>query len=273
MHMHKESRSSKRRKLREQPLSRLFPNMITIAGLCCGLSSIRFALAERWEMAVTFIIVAALIDGMDGRVARMLGATSVFGAQLDSLSDFLCFGVAPVLILYMWQLHDVKGIGWAVVLFFAVCAALRLARFNTGLFDDQKEEWEKRFFVGVPSPAGGILCLFPLIISLQSSLEYELPPALTICHVLLVGTLMASRIPTFAGKHIRIKHEWIPQFMIGSSLLLVLFIIEPWLFLTFISMIYMVSIFLSIRSWRALKAQSDKAKAQNGEPALESDEQ
>ena len=125
----------KRKRLREQPISRLFPNMITIAGMCCGLSSIRFAMLERWEISVTFIIAAAIIDGMDGRVARMLGATSTFGAQLDSLSDFVCFGVAPVMVMYMWQLHDVRGIGWAAVLFFSVCAALRLARFNTGLFD------------------------------------------------------------------------------------------------------------------------------------------
>ena len=225
-------RKRKRRRLREQPISRLFPNMITIAGLCCGLSAVRFALLERWEPAVAFIIAAALIDGMDGRVARMLGATSLFGAQLDSLSDFLCFGVSPVLVLYMWQLHDIKGYGWAVVLFFAVCTALRLARFNTALFDDNKEEWEKQFFTGVPSPAGGILCLLPLIVSLQFDQAYALPPALvTACYLLLVGTLMASRIPTFAGKHIHIKHEYIPQFMIACSFLLVLFIIEPWLLL------------------------------------------
>jgi CDP-diacylglycerol--serine O-phosphatidyltransferase len=250
-----ESRNQKRRLLREQPISRLFPNMITIAGMCCGLSSIRFALAERWELAVTMIIVAALIDGMDGRVARMLGATSVFGAQLDSLSDFLCFGVAPVLVLYMWQLHDVRAFGWAVVLFFAVCTALRLARFNTGLFEE-KEPWEKQFFTGVPSPAGGIMCLLPLIFGLQTEMEYTLPPLITACHVLLVGTLMASRIPTYAGKHIRIKHEQVPKFMIGCSFLLVFFIIEPWLFLTIISIVYLISIAFSTRRWQVLKARS-----------------
>jgi CDP-diacylglycerol---serine O-phosphatidyltransferase len=250
----------KRRSLREQPISRLFPNMITIAGMCCGLSSIRFALAERWELAVTFIIVAALIDGMDGRVARMLGATSHFGAQLDSLSDFLCFGVAPVLVLYVWQLHDIRAFGWAVVLFFTVCASLRLARFNTGLFDDEKEHWEKQFFVGVPSPAGGILCLLPLILTLKTGMEYTVPPALTACHVLLTAMLMASRIPTYAAKHLRIKHEQIPKFMIGCSLLLVFFIIEPWLFLSIISMVYLISIYFSARRWKMLKARSDARK-------------
>jgi CDP-diacylglycerol--serine O-phosphatidyltransferase len=252
---HKTPETSRRR-LREQPISRLFPNMITLAGMCCGLSAIRFAMLGRWEMAVSFIIAAALIDGMDGRVARMLGATSLFGAQLDSLSDFLCFGVAPVLVLYMWQLHDVKGIGWAVVLFFSVCTALRLARFNTGLFEE-KEPWEKNFFVGVPSPAGGILCLLPLILSLGFD-QFTVHPFIACLHVVGVGTLMASRIPTFAGKHIHIKHEYIPGFMMASSFLLVLFVIEPWQFLTALSAAYLASIALSVKSWRGHQQRSHK---------------
>ena len=232
--------------------------MVTIAGLCCGLSAIRFAMLGRWEMAVIFIIAAAVIDGMDGRLARMLGATSLFGAQLDSLSDFVCFGVSPVMVLYMWQLQNIKGIGWAVVLFFSVCTALRLARFNTGLFDDNKKDWEKQFFTGVPAPAGGILCLLPLIISIEIG-SYEVPAWIVAAHVVLVGTLMASRIPTFAGKHIRIKHEYIPQFMIAGTLLLVLFIIEPWMFLPGLSLIYLASIPFSVRKWKRLKAESSNS--------------
>ncbi len=250
---------SKRRRLlkSEQPISRLFPNMVTIAGLCCGLSAIRFAMIPRWDMAVAFIIAAALIDGMDGRLARMLGATSVFGAQLDSLSDFVCFGVSPVLVLYMWHLHEIKGYGWAVVLFFSVCTALRLARFNTGLFEE-KQPWEKQFFVGVPSPAGGILCLLPLFVTLLDW-NIRIPSPLIAMHVLLVGTLMASRIPTYAGKHIRIKHEYIPKFMIASTFLLVVFIIEPWLFLSGISIIYLASIYFSSKRWRQLNRESQAA--------------
>lgn len=251
----------RKKPLREQPLSRLLPNMITLAGMCCGLSAIRFAMIERWEMAVGFIIAAALIDGMDGRIARLLDATSLFGAQLDSLSDFVCFGVAPALVMYMWMLHDIHGIGWAVVLFFVVCAALRLARFNTALFDDEKEEWEKQFFTGVPSPAGGILCLLPLIFGLQFEETQLLPPAFAACHVVLVGMLMASRIPTFAGKQIRIPHDYIPQFMIACSILLVIFIIEPWIFLTGLSLIYIVSIYFSVRRWRRLKRESAASRA------------
>ena len=222
----------------EQPISRLFPNMVTIAGLCCGLTAIRFAMVGRWELAVALIVASAIIDGMDGRLARMLGATSLFGAQLDSLSDFLCFGVAPALVMYMWQLHDIKGIGWAVALYFSVCTALRLARFNTGLFDENKKDWESQFFVGVPSPAGGILCLLPLIVSME--LDFNAIPTWFV-------------IATFAGKHIRIKHEYIPQFMIAGSLLLVFFINEPWMFLPGVSLLYLASIPFSVRKWGALK--------------------
>ena len=248
MHFRRRDDKIKRRLRGEQPVSRLLPNMITIAGMCCGLSSIRFAMLERWEIAVGFILAAAIIDGMDGRVARMLGATSTFGAQLDSLSDFLCFGVAPALVVYMWALHDVQGIGWAVVLFFSVCTALRLARFNTGLFEEKEAEWKKQFFIGVPSPAGGILCLLPLIFSLQ--IDAAVANVVIMLHMIMVGTLMASRIPTFSGKKMRIKHEYIPPFMIAGSLLLALFIIEPWWFLVVISIAYICTIPLSVKSWK-----------------------
>jgi CDP-diacylglycerol--serine O-phosphatidyltransferase len=237
--------------LREQPLSRLFPNMITLAGMCCGLSSIRFAINDRWELAVAFIIAAAIIDGMDGRVARMLGATSEFGAQLDSLSDFVCFGVAPALVMYIWVLHDIRGIGWAVTLFFVICAALRLARFNTGLVIKPKHSWSSQFFTGVPSPAGGVLCLLPVIVFLQTDTQ-SLPPALIACHMVMVGALMASRIPTFAGKNLRIPQEHILPFMLAAAFLIVLLIIEPWLMITVSSLLYIVSIYFSIRHYRKL---------------------
>ena len=251
------------RRLREQPLSRLFPNMITIAGLCCGLSAIRFAMVGRWELAVGFIIASAIIDGMDGRVARLLGATSNFGAQLDSLSDFLCFGVAPAIIVYVWQLHLVGDIGWAAVLFFSVCTALRLARFNTGLFDDSKEAWEKQFFTGVPSPAGGILCLLPIVLSMMTEPALILPPLLTSGYMLIVGALMASRIPTFAGKHIRIKHEWVLPFMILATIMLVVFIIQPWLCLLLLGLVYLVSIYFSVRMHRKFRSVSAQARRAN----------
>lgn len=238
--------------LREQPISRLFPNMITLAGMCCGLSAIRFAMAGRWELAVMFIIAAALIDGMDGRIARMLGATSTFGAQLDSLSDFVCFGVAPAIVMYIWLLQDIRGLGWAVTLFYIICTSLRLARFNTALTTGPKYPFSNKFFTGVPSPAGGILCLLPMIIFLMSDNTLRIPPALVACHLVMVGALMSSRIPTFAGKNMRIPQQHILPLMVGAGFFIVLFIIEPWLMISIVSMLYIVSIYFSIRRYRRL---------------------
>lgn len=238
--------------LREQPISRLFPNMITLAGMCCGLTAIRFAFAGRWELAVMLIITAALIDGMDGRIARMLGATSTFGAQLDSLSDFVCFGVAPAIVMYIWLLQDIRGIGWAVSLFYIICTSLRLARFNTALVTGPKYPFSGQFFTGIPSPAGGILCLLPMIVFLMSDTTLRIHPALAIAHVGLIGALMASRIPTFAGKNIRIPHQHILPLMIAAGFFIVLFIIEPWLMISIVSLLYIVSIVFSVRRYRKL---------------------
>lgn len=156
----------------------------------------------------------------------------------------------------MWQMQEIKGFGWAVVLFFSVCTALRLARFNTALFDDNIQPWEKQFFIGVPSPAGGILCLLPIIVSLQTDGDIRIPAIVTIIHLLIVGTLMASRIPTFSGKNICIKHDYIPHFMIASSLLLVLFIIEPWALICGLGILYLGSIYFSVKKYYKLKAEA-----------------
>ena len=190
-------RKIRQRRLHALPLSRLIPNMVTMLGMCCGLSSIRFALEGNFERAVCMIVIAAIVDGMDGRIARFLNATSTFGAQLDSLSDFLCFGVAPALVMYQWNLHDVKGFGWAVVLFYSVCCALRLARFNTNLVEDEDalHPWRAKFFVGIPSPAGGMLCLMPLVTSFDGVILVD-HPLIMMGWVVLVGGLMASQAPT-----------------------------------------------------------------------------
>lgn len=261
LHTDELTERARRRFLRDQPLSRLFPNLITIAGLCCGLSAIRFAILGKWEHAVAFIIAAALIDGMDGRIARMLGATSVFGAQLDSLSDFLCFGVAPVLVMYMFQLHEVKGVGWAMVLFFAVCCALRLARFNTVLQSGDVQPWQKRFFTGIPSPAGGILCMWPLVLNLQFGDAYTPPAIYSLLHVFVIAVLMASRVPTFAAKHMRIKPDLILPVTIALAFIVVMFIIETWLAVALLSLAYLAHIPISVRYYRSLKQQHAPAPA------------
>lgn len=235
------------------PLSRLIPNMVTMLGMCCGLSALRFALQGNYEVAVGMIVAAAIIDGMDGRIARFLNATSTFGAQLDSLSDFLCFGVVPALVMYQWNLHDVKGFGWAAVLFYAVCCALRLARFNTNLIEDEDalHPWRAKFFVGIPSPAGGMLCLLPLVTSFDGS-YLQRYPFLDMMWVTLVGALMASRIPTFAVKKIRIHHEWVLPVMLLFLIGMVITLVQPWFMFTLAGMLYVCTIPLSVMRYRKL---------------------
>lgn len=243
------------------PFRFLIPNLITLAGLCCGLSAIRFAFNAEWEKAVAFIIAAALIDGLDGRAARMLRASSLFGAQLDSLSDFVCFGVAPALVMYFWHLHDVHAIGWAVAMLYAICCALRLARFNTAALNDKQQPWQKQFFTGVPSPAGGILCLLPLILSFQLGDFFH--PALASLHVFIMALLMVSRLPTFAAKNTRLPTEWIVPVTILCAIIVVMFIIDPWLSLSVLSIAYLASIPFSLIWYRRLKTAHDTPPPEN----------
>lgn len=239
------------------PLSRLFPNMVTVAGLCCGASAIRFAMAEKWEIAVMFIVIAAVIDGMDGMIARMLRATSNFGAQLDSLSDIIAFGVAPALVIYMWALEDIRRLGWAVALFYIVCTALRLARFNAAINDQEDRKLSRQFFVGVPSPAGAMLALLPLILSFNGIHLFGSERSFAAIHLAFVAMLMASRIPTFAAKNIRITHDWILPLMLVAGLTVALFIIEPWLTLAGGCIIYLCAMPLSAAHYYKLKRLRD----------------
>ena len=148
-------------------MNRLIPNAITVGALCAGLSGVRFAIDARWEMAVAAIVVAAILDGLDGRMARLLNGTSKFGAELDSLADFVSFGAAPALIVYLWVLNGWGGVGWVIALGFAVCCALRLARFNTALADPNPPRWAGHFFTGVPAPAGAGLALLPMMLHFE----------------------------------------------------------------------------------------------------------
>jgi CDP-diacylglycerol--serine O-phosphatidyltransferase len=243
-----------RKKARSESLHiiRLFPNMVTLLGLCAGISSIRFALGERWEMAAAFIAIAALLDTFDGRLARMLNSTSDFGAQLDSLADFLNFGVAPPFILYLWTTHYVKGYGWALVLFFAVCSAIRLARFNTMLSDvSLNKKLADRYFVGVPMPAGAGLALLPMLLSFEFSLDFlslfvienkSYFPHFVIAFGALSAFGMASRIPTFSFRRITVHPRFASAVLIGAGITIIGFITEPWLSLCIVLLVYLVSI-------------------------------
>ena len=198
----------------------ILPSVLTLVGVCLGISSIKFAMDGNFVFAVLFLIVAAILDGLDGRVARLIKGTSNFGKELDSLTDFVSFGIAPAFIIYFWELNKLGKIGWLIVLFYAVCCVLRLARFNLTKFED-KEEWKNNFFQGVPSPAGGCLILLPLIFELSifsnlMSLEV-ITPYLTI----IVSLLLISKLPTYSFKKILIKRNMTIFLLLGVGIFFV----------------------------------------------------
>lgn len=227
------------------PITYLFPNFITIAGLCAGLSAVRFAMLGRWELAVAFIIAAAIIDGMDGRLARMLNATSTFGAQLDSLADFVSFGVVPALVMYHWVMQDVRGLGWLVVLFFAGCMALRLARFNTGIFEGDKEDKAKSpddFFTGVPAPAGAMLCVLPMVLTFEFGENVYSGAYFCVAYVAVIALLLVSTLPTLSAKKFKIQSHMAGPFIVLFCLLVAGWIIEAWLTYTLCAVAYLATI-------------------------------
>ncbi len=210
------------------PLVRLLPNMLTLTALCAGLSAIRFALHEKWEMAVAAIFVAALFDILDGRVARLLRITSKFGAELDSLSDLISFGLAPAFILYRWSLAEQEQLGWLAVLAFVLCAALRLARFNTMLEDTTLPLWRKNYFIGVPTPGAAFLALLPIIgcFSVGNDLFRE-PISISFWLMVLAG-MMVSRLPVFSLKGQRVPRSWIVPIFVIMGLIIAQLVTNPW---------------------------------------------
>lgn len=242
-------------RLRNLPLNTLAPNILTIIALCSGLTAIRFALLGQFKFAVMAIAIAALFDMLDGRVARLLKGASRFGAELDSLSDFLSFGVAPAMVLYFWTLHDLGNgnTGWLVVLAYSVCTALRLARFNTALDDTEKPQWTGSFFTGIPSPAGAGLALLFLIISLEMESDFFRSPALNALWLLIIGGLMISRVPTFSFKRVRVPRDYVGLVLLGVGLLAAALLNQPWYTLAAIELAYLGSIPFSIRAHERLR--------------------
>jgi CDP-diacylglycerol--serine O-phosphatidyltransferase len=239
-------------------ISFLLPNLTTVMALCMGLSAVRFALLDRWEFALGAILIAAILDGMDGRIARLLNSTSRFGAELDSLSDFISFGVSPALIVYFKSLHQWGGYGWLFVLYFSVCMALRLARFNTMSIEGTSPAWSANYFVGTPAPAAAILALTPIMIDIEFNLAVTKAPLAHALTLFVVGSLAISRIPTFSFKKSRINPKHIVPFLIGGAMALGFLFTEPWLTLSLISIGYIGLIPLSIRSFK----QTEKAVTQ-----------
>ncbi len=223
----------------------LLPNIITLGGVCLGISSIKFSIDGNFSLAVTLILLAAILDALDGRVARLIKGTSEFGKELDSLTDFVSFGIAPVLILYFWELNNYGKLGWAISLIYSVCCVLRLARFNlTKVENDQ--EWKNNFFEGVPSPAGGLLILMPLIYELTDfNLNFglkEFTPFLTV----LIALLLVSKIPTLSLKKIAISSKTTVFLLLSVGIVFIALLFYTFEALLIFSVIYLISIPLSV---------------------------
>lgn len=237
----------------------LLPNMVTVMALCIGLSAIRFALNKQWEFAVIAILIAAVLDAMDGRLARLLGSETDFGAELDSLSDFISFGVAPAIVIYLFKLHQWKSIGWGIALFFSTCMALRLARFNVhrlALLPPSPATLPSSgvsFLTGVPAPAGAFLALFPLMLNFVLE-PVVFPTVIFAFFMVITAFLMISRLPTFSLKKIHLPPRRMPTALLGVALLASMLFSAPWETLCLSGFLYLGSIPLSI----ALKSRQRK---------------
>jgi CDP-diacylglycerol---serine O-phosphatidyltransferase len=252
------------RRFRRIPVRTLVPNVVTLLALCAGLTAIRMAFEDRYTLALAAIVFAAFLDGIDGRLARFLKGTSRFGAELDSLSDFVNFGVAPALILYFWGLHDLKSAGWIAAMVFAICAGLRLARFNVMLDDPDQPVWTHNFFVGVPAPAGAITVLLPIYAAFLGLPRSEVLTWATLAYTLAIGSLMVSRLPVFSGKRVgtRVLPELVGPAIVAAVLFIALLIAYPWIILTIGTVAYLVCLPFGYLSHRRYERRSRDSKAE-----------
>jgi len=264
----------RRRRFKAIPVRTLLPNLITLLALCAGLTAIRLAVENKLDLALAAIVFAALLDGIDGRVARMLKGTSRFGAELDSLADFVNFGVAPALILYFWGLHELKSAGWIAALVFAICAALRLARFNVMIDDPNKPAWAGHFFTGIPAPAGAMTVMLPIYLYFLGVSNGLVTVWVTFFYTLAIALLMVSRLPVFSGKRVgkRVPPELVLPVFVVVVLFFALLISYPWEVLTVGAVAYLVLLPLSVLSYREYQRKDEvtlaaSAAAAAAEPA------
>jgi CDP-diacylglycerol--serine O-phosphatidyltransferase len=244
--------------------NRMIPNLMTMLGLCAGLTSMRFGLEGRFDSAAVAIVVAAAIDGLDGRLARLLKVTSRFGAEFDSLSDFLCFGVAPPFVLYLWSLQRGGAYGYAPCVMFAVCMALRLARFNASLDGAPRPAYAYNFFTGVPAPAGAALALFPLFLGLEAQtlgLNWLLEAAQfpLFCAIVLIGTslLLVSTLPIWSFKNFKVPSEYVLPLLLGTGAYAAVAVADPWAALAAAGVLYLAMLPFSVRSFRRLRREAE----------------
>jgi CDP-diacylglycerol--serine O-phosphatidyltransferase len=263
-----DDRRQRLRQLRFIPIRAIVPNLVTLLALCAGLTSIRMSIELRFEPAIAAIAIAALLDGIDGRVARLLKSTSRFGAELDSLCDFLCFGVAPAMLLYVWALAELRSLGWIAAMIFAICSALRLARFNVALDDPNRPEWQANYFVGIPAPAGAMASLLPLYIEFIGTPHGFLTAPIVLVYTLAIGFLMVSRVPTWSGKLIgkRIPRETVVPILILVVLFAALLASFPFETLAVSTLLYLGTLPLSWSAFhRRVAADAAAAEAKPAE--------
>lgn len=264
------AREQKRRRFRRVPIRILIPNVITLLALCSGMTAMRFAFEGKFEWAAAGILIATVFDGLDGRIARLLKGTTKFGAELDSLADFVNFGVAPAVVLYLWALDEFKALGWIIALGLALCTALRLARFNVALDDPDKPAWMVNYFTGAPAPAGALLALLPMYLGFLLEVDGATLRFLVLLYTPLVGFLMVSRIPTFSGKLIgqKVRRDMVLPILICAVMFTALLLSFPWMMLSGVSLAYLAVIPLSafrhhkltLRSAAAVSDRDDEAE-------------
>jgi CDP-diacylglycerol--serine O-phosphatidyltransferase len=246
----------KRRRLQARPLIHLVPNAFTVASICFGLSAIRYGLDGRYQTAVVMIILAGVFDGLDGRSARLLKITSKLGAELDSLADFLSFGVAPAFLIYLWSLNELKGLGWAIALFYVICAALRLARFNSELEDPDRPPWMTRFFTGMPAPAAAGVAIVPMLLAFALQQDWPTAPLLNAVVLIAVALMMVSTVKTFSIKMVttRVRPEFLLPTLVAIGAIITALVNVPWWTLLCVAFLYLASIPFGIVTARKLAA-------------------
>jgi CDP-diacylglycerol---serine O-phosphatidyltransferase len=236
-------------RIREIPLRMMLPNLITIVAICAGLSGIRLAFENRFEIAVIMVLIAAFLDGIDGRIARMLKASSKFGAQMDSLADIVNFGAAPALVLYAYLLDRAGALGWIAALLFAIACGLRLARFNVAEEEPDRPVWQGDYFTGVPAPAGAVLVMLPVYLGFLGLEANQVVAYSAAAYTVLVALLLVSTLPVYSGKTAgaRIRRDLVVPLMLGIVLFVLLLTSYPWATMTASAVAYLAFLPLSAR--------------------------
>lgn len=247
-----------RKRLRDIPLRFVLPNIFTVLAICAGLSAVRMAFEQRFEMAIGLILVAALLDGLDGRIARLMKASSKFGAEMDSLADAINFGVVPALVLYVYVLDEARQFGWIAALIYAIACSLRLARFNVMAGDTDRPKWQQAFFIGIPAPAAAALVLLPVYLGfLGVSPDWQTASVVSV-YVIIIGFLMVSNLPVWSGKSVgtRVPRSSVMPIILGVVLYVALLANFTWTTLTISAFAYMAFLPYSVTMWRRAAARA-----------------